>query len=124
MIYNNTHCHALNFLDMTSQFSLERYKEKNRLMKLQNTTIHHEMIGPLKAQMDISKCLCENSKSSENKQMAKLLNVSSNMLLLHTQDLLDWRVIENGSFIPHYTQESIHKVIQEIIQIANFTLRS
>ena len=84
MIYNNTNCHVLNFLDMTSQYSLERSEEKCRLMKLQNTTIHHEMIAPLKAQIDISTCLYENLKSSENKQMAKILNISSKMLLLHT----------------------------------------
>ena len=124
MIYNNTNCQVLNFLDMTSYYSLERSKEKYRLMKLLNTTVHHEMIAPLKAQEDISRCLYENLKSSENQRMAKILNVSSKMLLLHTQDLLDWRIIENGSFIPHYTHESVHKVIQEITHMMNFTLRS
>ena len=72
MIYNDTNCHVLNFLDLTSQYSLERSKEKYRLMKQLNTTVHHEMIAPLKAQMDISSCLYENLKSSENKQMAKI----------------------------------------------------
>lgn len=49
MIYNNAKCQVLNFLDMTSHYSLERLKEKHQLMKLQNTTVHHEMIAPLKA---------------------------------------------------------------------------
>ena len=60
MIYNNTNCQVLNFLDMTSHYSLERSKEKYRLMKLLNTTVHHEMIAPLKAQEDISRCLYES----------------------------------------------------------------
>ena len=50
---------SLNFLDMTSFLDLERQKEKYRMIKLLNTTIHHEMIAPLKAQMDISKCLAD-----------------------------------------------------------------
>ena len=49
MVYNNIDCHVLNFVDMTSYFSLEKEKEKNRMIKILNTTIHHEMIAPLKA---------------------------------------------------------------------------
>ena len=45
---------------------------------------HHEMLAPLNAQMDISKSLFENSTSYKNKKMAQLLNLSSNMLMLHT----------------------------------------
>ena len=96
---------------MTSHFQIERQKEKHRMMKLINPTTHHEMIAPLKAQIDISRCLYETLIKPEDKQMAKTLNISSTMLLLHAQDLLDWRIIENGSFTPNYTHESIHKVI-------------
>ena len=44
------------------------------------------------------------------------------MLLLHTQDLLDYRIIESGSFIPNMSLEPIHKVISEIVNMMNFTL--
>ena len=122
MVYNNIDCHVLNFVDMTSYFSLEKEKEKNRMIKILNTTIHHEMIAPLKAQMDISKCLFEKSISPLNKKMAKTIFVSSQMLLLHTQDLLDYRIIESGTFIPNMSLEPIHKVISEIVNMMNFTL--
>ena len=59
MVYNNINCHVLNFTDMTSFLDLEQQKEKYRMIKLLNTTIHHEMIAPLKAQMDISKYLAD-----------------------------------------------------------------
>ena len=84
MVYNNLDCHVLNFLDMTSYFNLEQQKEKYRMIRMLNTTIHHEMIAPLKAQTDISKCLFDNSENFESKQMAKTIYVSSQMLLLHT----------------------------------------
>ena len=61
MVFNNIECAVLNLTDMTSYLSLERQKEKLRLIKLLNTTIHHEMVAPLKAQMDISNCILENS---------------------------------------------------------------
>ena len=77
MVYNNIDCHVLNFVDMTSYFSLEKEKEKNRMIKILNTTIHHEMIAPLKAQMDIAKCLFEESISPLSKKMAKTIFVSS-----------------------------------------------
>ena len=46
------------------------------------------------------------------------------MLLLHTQDLLDQRIIESGSFIPNQTLETVYKVITEIVKMVNFTLKS
>ena len=46
------------------------------------------------------------------------------MLLLHTQDLLDQRIIESGSFIPNITLEPIHKAISEIVNMMNFTLNT
>ena len=124
LLFNNINCYVLNFTDMTSFLDLEKQKEKYRMIKLLNTTIHHEMIAPLKAQMDISKCLADTQISFESKQMAQTINVSSQMLLLHTQDLLDQRIIDKGSFSPNYTLESVQKVINEIVDMMNFTLHS
>ena len=44
------------------------------------------------------------------------------MLLLHTQDLLDQRVIEMGSFNANLTLESVREVIREIVDMMNFTI--
>ena len=54
--------------------------------------------------------------------MAKTIHVSSQMLLLHTQDLLDQRIIESGSFIPNLTLEFVYKVIGQIVKMMNYTL--
>ena len=124
MVFNNIDCAVINLTDMTSYLSLERQKEKLRLIKLLNTTIHHEMVAPLKAQMDISNCILENSTDQKNRQMAKTINVSSQMLLLHTQDLLDQRIIDNGNFSPNFTLEPVQTVIAEIVNMMNFTLNS
>ena len=91
-------------------------------MKSLNTSVHHEMIGPLRAQRSISKTLQRLCTSLRSKKLAKLIEISSKMLLLHTQDLLDQRIIENGGFMPAYSVECIHKTIIEIISLVKLTI--
>ena len=61
-------------------------------------------------------------KSEGDKKMAQTINISCNMMLLHAQDLLDQRIIENGSFLPHYTQSSAVQAIKEIVDMVTLTL--
>ena len=44
------------------------------------------------------------------------------MVLMHANDLLDQRIIEHGSFVPHKTSGSISAAIKEIIDLMNSTL--
>ena len=87
-----------------------------------NTMTHHEMIAPLNAQKEISKSLFDSCTTYKSKKMAQLINVSSHLLMLHTQDLLDQRIIENGAFKPCYTQGSVKHVILDIVNLVNLTL--
>ena len=48
--------------------------------------------------------------------------LSSQMLLLHTQDLLDQRIIENGGFQPNYQVGCVETAINEIIDMMKLTL--
>ena len=54
--------------------------------------------------------------------MAQTINISSNMLMLHAQDLLDQRIIENGSFEPQLSQGSVSDAIFEIVNMMRLTL--
>ena len=51
-----------------------------------------------------------------------MIQISSNMLMLHAQDLLDQRIIENGGFVPIYTLSSVREAILEIVNLVNSTL--
>ena len=44
------------------------------------------------------------------------------MILMHANDLLDWRIIENGSFVPNITVSSINGALEEMIDLMNSTL--
>ena len=48
--------------------------------------------------------------------------VSSQMVLMHANDLLDQRIIEKGSFVPNLSLESVINTINEIIELMNSTL--
>ena len=45
----------INFSDITAYKRLEQEEEMNRLLKTLNTSVHHEMLTPLKANVDIAK---------------------------------------------------------------------
>ena len=47
--FSKKECQILNLTDVTSIMTLEREKEKYRMIKLLNTSVHHEMIAPLRA---------------------------------------------------------------------------
>ena len=44
------------------------------------------------------------------------------MILMHANDLLDWRIIENGSFVPNLSVNQICDVIREMVDLMNSTL--
>ena len=56
------------------------------------------------------------------KKLVHLLFVASKMVLMHANDLLDWRIIENGSFTPNMTSGSIIGAITEMVDLINSTL--
>ena len=47
--FNDSDCVVLNFQDITTQRKLKHQEEKGRLMSTLYSSVHHEMLGPLKA---------------------------------------------------------------------------
>ena len=59
-------------------------------MKTLNTTVHHEMLAPLRANVDICKRLLDYVKYDEiSKKLVQIILVSSQMVMMHANDLLD-----------------------------------
>ena len=57
MLFNNKECQVLNFTDITTYKLLKQEEQSNHFLKALNASVHHEMIAPLKANLDISKRL-------------------------------------------------------------------
>ena len=72
---------------------LKREEEKNRLLSTLNMSVHHEMIGPLKININVIQRLLRHLKGLENskelREMASMVLISSRQILLHANDLLD-----------------------------------
>ena len=54
--------------------------------------------------------------------MIRLILTCSKLALFHANDLLDYKIIQNGSFTSTYTSESIIDTIKESVQLMEYTL--
>ena len=63
-----------------------------------NATIHHEMLAPLNAVKSITLYLQTKLVYREDKKLAEVIHISSKMLQLQMQDLLDNCIIEQDGF--------------------------
>ena len=57
MVINEKECQVVNFIDITTYKRLEQEKETNELLRTLNTTVHHEMVAPLHANVFICRKL-------------------------------------------------------------------
>ena len=44
------------------------------------------------------------------------------MVLMHVNDLLDWRIIESGNFSANLSMNSISSTVAEMVDLMNSTL--
>ena len=115
---------VINFSDITTYRRLKKQEETNMLLKTLNTTVHHEMLAPLKANVQICERVLRSVKDQPHlKEMVQTLFVSSQMLMLHANDMLDQRIIENGSFVAHPTIGSPIDTIWDIINLISQTTK-
>ena len=78
MTFNEKECWVINFTDITAYKRLKQEEETTRLLKTLNASVHHEMITPLKANVEISERLVRCLENSpELKKMAQTIFLSS-----------------------------------------------
>jgi len=65
LTFNDTDCQVLNFTDITTYEKLKREEEMSSRLKALNASVHHEMLGPLKANVDICRRLIKLLSSQE-----------------------------------------------------------
>ena len=54
--------------------------------------------------------------------MTKAVLTTTQMLMLHANDLIDQKIIENGAFVPYFAKGSVVDAIAEIVSIFDLTL--
>ena len=114
----------LHFTNITTFHKLKKEEERCKLLQALNASIHHEMLTPLGTNVMIADRLLNTVESNQQKRMVQLILTCSNLALFHANDLLDHKIIQNGSFSSIYTSESITKTIQQSIQLVNYQLQA
>ena len=89
-----------------------------------STTVHHEMLGPLRSNVEFAEYLVKHSQNAAHKKKAQLILISSKMVLFHANDLLDLQFLQTGHFAPVYSQDSVTNAIIEIVNLIESTLSS
>ena len=108
MNYDGTECQVLNFKDITVKRRLKIEEEKSRLLNTVWSSVHHEMLGPLKSNIDFAKILLDKLETdSYLHRIAQLILISSNLVVFHANTMLDFQYLQNGNFQPSYSFESI-----------------
>ena len=66
LIFNGKKCQVFNFKDITAYKRLKKVEQTSRMLSLLNTTIHHEMLGPLKSNADFAEKLIAHFLQERN----------------------------------------------------------
>ena len=82
------------------------------------------MLTPLGTNVLLADRLMYDVKSKQQKEMIRLILMCSKLALFHANDLLDYKIIQNGCFTSTYTTESIVDTIEESIQLMEYTLQN
>ena len=94
IIFDKKRCQLIKFTDISTYKWLEQKEEKHRLLTTLNATIHHEMLAPLNAKKAIARYLQTKLDDEKDRELAEVIHISSKMLQLQMQDLLDNSIIE------------------------------
>ena len=54
LFFDNIECSVFNFTDITQYKKLKQQEEVNVLLKTLNASVHHEMVVPLKVNVELS----------------------------------------------------------------------
>ena len=81
------------------------------------------MLSPLKSNVVQAENLLKKLKGKYKlMEMAQTIFISSKLLLLHANDLLDQNIIEKGGFEPQYTRCDLPSIIKQMVKLVRSTL--
>ena len=124
IIFNGKESQLLTLTDITIHKKLEAQENKNRLLTTMNASMHHEILTPLKVNIQIAEKLSKLQDITQLKEMAQIVSVSSKLVLFHANDLLDHRIFESGNFAPAYIYASVSNALFEIVEMMRWTIQN
>ena len=122
IVFNERDSQLLTLTDITIHKRLELQENKNHILTMMNANMHHEILTPLKVNIQVAEKLSTLQDISQLKEMAQIVSVSSKLVLFQANNLLDHRNIQNGSFAPAYSCSSIPNALLEVVEMMRWTI--
>ena len=97
--FNDKECQVLNFSDITLFQSLKQEKETTHLLKTLTASVSHEMIAPLSGVIEIAEMMLEQVTKERSRQMLRMIITASRLVMCHSNDLLDYNILEHGQLV-------------------------
>ena len=81
---------VINFTDISSFYKLKQKENANNLMKSLITSVHHEMVVPLKVNVEMAERLISRlGHMPAEVKLARNILIASNMVMMHAHDFMD-----------------------------------
>ena len=103
---------------------MQAEENKNRQLRSFNSSMQHEILTPLKINVQVAEGLSEIKDLDKVKEMAQVISVSSKIMLLHANSSLDHLLIQNGTFKPNHVYCNVAMAILEVIELVRWTIRN
>ena len=85
------------------------------------SSVHHEIIGPLKTNEQAALRLIRGIQDQSLREQAQIILVCSKQAILNANDLLDKKLLQNGQFNPAYSDASVYQTIMQLVKIVALT---
>ena len=73
---------------------LKGEQEKSKQLMTLSASVHHEMLSPLRINVEVAKHLIDHISNPSLKEKAELILISSKLVLFHADDLLDLQFLQ------------------------------
>ena len=100
---------VVSFKDISTKEMLHIQNERTRIMKQHQAAISQYMVVPINGIIRFSATLLETSTSldEQSQKMSRMINNCGKLLMCHTQDLLDNKLLEGGQIVPIICQADL-----------------
>ena len=122
LIFNDKECIVLSFQDITALKLLKSEEQKTKFMSNLYSCVQHEITGPLKINEESATRLIQKLTDPHLINLARISLLCTKQVLLRANDLLDQKQLENGSFSPTYSPDSVPRAIKEIVTIISMSI--
>ena len=118
--FNHKECQVVNFTDVTLFYRLKQEKKTTHQLKTLTASVSHEMIAPLNGTIKMAEMLMIYQTQDRPKNMLNMIINASRLVMCHSNDLLDYNVLDRGTLVENLVMTSIEQAVCEVLAIARF----